>query len=330
MAQAQDQHRMKISTDHLVKVYRHKPVVNGISLEVEQGEVVGLLGPNGAGKTTTFYMVVGLVKPNSGRVRLDDQDITRLPMYRRARAGISYLPQEPSVFRNLTVEENLHLVLEMMPLNKKDRRERADGLLEHLHITHLRHRLGRVLSGGERRRVEIARALATRPKFILLDEPFTGVDPIAIEDIGTIIHSLAKSEDRIGILITDHNVNAMLSITERAYIVADGQLRTSGRSDQLAYDPEARASYFGKNFMTARQAAEEELRHAAGDWNDDDLNNPKKPQEQGKNEKGKDNPNNPGAPIDKGKDTPSDPDEMESLESQQRNPPAKGEHDAAD
>jgi lipopolysaccharide export system ATP-binding protein len=164
------------------------------------------------------------------------------------------------VFRNLTVEENLHLVLQMMPLTAAERRERADMLMEELGITRLRHNLGRTLSGGERRRVEIARALATRPKFILLDEPFTGVDPIAIEDIGSIIHRLAGSQERIGILITDHNVNAMLSITQRAYIVADGRVRTSGRSDLLAYDPEARASYFGKNFMTARQAAEEELR----------------------------------------------------------------------
>jgi lipopolysaccharide export system ATP-binding protein len=262
---------MKLSTDNLVKAYRGRKVVNGISLEVAQGEVVGLLGPNGAGKTTTFYMVVGLIKPNSGRVRMDAQDITRLPMYRRARAGISYLPQEPSVFRNLTVEENLHLVLQMMPLNKQERKERAEKLLEDLHITQLRHNLGRTLSGGERRRVEIARALATKPKFILLDEPFTGVDPIAIEDIGAIIHRLAKSDERIGILITDHNVNAMLSITERAYIVADGQLRTSGRSDLLAYDPEARESYFGKNFMTARQAAEEELRHISGDWDENET-----------------------------------------------------------
>jgi lipopolysaccharide export system ATP-binding protein len=266
---------MKISTDGLVKVYRGRKVVNGVSLEVEQGEVVGLLGPNGAGKTTMFYMIVGLVKPNQGRVRLDARDITRLPMYRRARAGISYLPQEPSVFRNLTVEENLHLVLQMMPLTKAERKERADMLMEDLGIARLRHNLGRTLSGGERRRVEIARALATKPKFILLDEPFTGVDPIAIEEIGSIIHRLAGSEERIGILITDHNVNAMLTITQRAYIVAEGVVRTSGRSDLLAFDPEARASYFGKNFMTARQsedelrqAAEEELRHVTGDWHE--------------------------------------------------------------
>jgi lipopolysaccharide export system ATP-binding protein len=310
MASTQTQHKMKISTNNLVKFYRQKAVVNGISLEVEQGEVVGLLGPNGAGKTTTFYMVVGLIKPNSGRVHLDDQDITRLPMYRRARAGISYLPQEASVFRNLTVEENLHLVLQMMPLNKKQRQERADGLLEQLHITQLRHRLGRVLSGGERRRVEIARALATKPKFILLDEPFTGVDPIAIDDIGAIIHRLAKSEDRIGILITDHNVNAMLSITERAYIIADGQMRTSGRSDLLAYDPEARASYFGQNFMTARQAAEEELRNAA-DWNPDILPPPHEADSQEE-----------GAPPNDAK-PPSPQDD-------QQEPPATGDNDAAD
>ncbi len=273
MTQAQAQHNMKISTENLVKKYRGRSVVDGISLEVQQGEVVGLLGPNGAGKTTTFYMIVGLVKPFSGCVRLEEQDITRLPMYRRARAGISYLPQEPSVFRNLTVEENLHLVLQMMPLSKTERRERADKLMEDLHITRLRHNLGRTLSGGERRRVEIARALATKPRFILLDEPFTGVDPIAIEDIGSIIHRLASSEERIGILITDHNVNAMLTITERAYIVADGRIRTAGRSDMLAYDPEARASYFGKNFMSARQAAEAELQETAGQWDDNALLN---------------------------------------------------------
>ncbi len=276
MTQVQ-KHRMKISTTDLVKVYRRRRVVDQISLEVHQGEVVGLLGPNGAGKTTTFYMIVGLVKPNSGRVQIDDHDITRLPMYRRARAGISYLPQEPSVFRNLTVQENLLLVLEMQRRSRKESKERAEKLMEDLHITHLRHQLGRLLSGGERRRVEIARALATRPKFILLDEPFTGIDPIAIGEIGRIVHNLAKSEDQIGILITDHNVIAMLRITERAYIIADGQKRAEGASATLLDVPEARASYFGENSYfefprnmasesAAREAAEAELRHATHEW----------------------------------------------------------------
>ncbi len=239
---------MKIEVENLVKEYRGRRVVDGISLEVNQGEVVGLLGPNGAGKTTTFYMIVGLVKPDSGTVQLDSKDLTRQPMYQRARAGISYLPQEASVFRNLTVEENLLLVLQMQPLARKMQQERTDMLMERLHISHLREQLGKVLSGGERRRVEIARALATKPKFILLDEPFTGVDPIAIDDIGSIIHELAQSEEQIGILITDHNVEAMLRITERAYIIADGKRRASGPSRSLLSDPEARSAYFGERF----------------------------------------------------------------------------------
>ncbi len=243
---------MKIRTDNLVKSYRGRVVVDHISLEVEQGEVVGLLGPNGAGKTTTFYMIVGLVHPDAGHVFLDDQDITRLPMYKRARAGVSYLPQEASVFRNLTVEENLMLVLQMQGIPASEQRSRTHELLEQLSIYHLRAQVGKLLSGGERRRVEIARALATRPKFILLDEPFTGVDPIAIDDIGSIIHGLAKSEDRIGILITDHNVEAMLRITERAYIIADGVRRTAGPSNTLLNDPEARSAYFGENFGHTR------------------------------------------------------------------------------
>lgn len=239
---------MKIRTENLVKSYRGRVVVDHISLEVEQGEVVGLLGPNGAGKTTTFYMIVGLVHPESGHVFLDDRDITRLPMYKRARAGVSYLPQEASVFRNLTVEENLMLVLQMQDIPAAEQRRRTHELLEQLSIYHLRGQVGKLLSGGERRRVEIARALATRPKFILLDEPFTGVDPIAIDDIGSIIHGLAKSDDKIGILITDHNVEAMLRITERAYIIADGVRRTAGPSNTLLNDPEARSAYFGENF----------------------------------------------------------------------------------
>jgi lipopolysaccharide export system ATP-binding protein len=264
--------RLEISTENLVKRYRKRPlpVVNEISLEIKQGEIVGLLGPNGAGKTTTFYMIVGLVRPNSGRVLLDGQDITRRPMYQRAREGIGYLPQEPSVFRNLTVEENLHLVLQMQPLTAAERKERADALLEDLHITRHRRSLGATLSGGERRRVEIARALAASPRFILLDEPFTGVDPKAIEDIEVIIYRLAH-RDNIGILITDHNVEAMLRITERAYIIAEGQKRFEGPSDRLLDNAEARSAYFGERYGQmrhdlAREAAEAELRSISTEW----------------------------------------------------------------
>lgn len=272
---------MEIQADNLVKQYRDRKaargvrkVVDGISLEVKQGEVVGLLGPNGAGKTTTFYMIVGLLKPNSGKVLLDGQDITRRPMYQRARAGIGYLPQEASVFRNLTVEENLRLVFQMQRLSASQQKARAEQLMEDLGVTHRRDALGKVLSGGERRRVEIARALAANPKFILLDEPFTGVDPMAIEDIAVIIERLSKREN-IGILITDHNVEAMLSITERAYIVADGQIKFEGRSDGLLENPEARAFYFGERYgygrerngePSARKAAEEEISKLSGDW----------------------------------------------------------------
>jgi lipopolysaccharide export system ATP-binding protein len=236
---------VKIHTENLVKIYRRRRVVNDISLEVKRGEIVGLLGPNGAGKTTTFYMIVGLVRPNQGRVFLEDQDITRLSMYKRARAGISYLPQEASVFRNMTVEENIELVLQMQRLGYKARKERVEMLLEDLHITHRRRDYGRTLSGGERRRVEIARALAANPQFILLDEPFTGVDPRAIEDIEGILKTLA-TRDNIGILITDHNVLAMLAITERVYIIADGQMKVTGRSDTLLDNPAAREAYFGE------------------------------------------------------------------------------------
>ena len=270
---------MEINTLDLVKRYRGKPrpVVNGISLEVRQGEIVGLLGPNGAGKTTTFYMIVGLLRPNSGSVKLDGQDITRLPMYMRARAGISYLPQEPSVFRNLTVEENLHLVLQMQNLTARERKETADRLLDDLHITRIRKSLGKMLSGGERRRVEIARSLAAKPKFILLDEPFTGVDPKAIEDIEVIINRLAKREN-IGILITDHNVEAMLEITERTYVIADGEKRFEGRTDKLLENPEARAAYFGERYGQsrrnhAREAAEEELR-VSQEWGEGSSEEP--------------------------------------------------------
>ena len=234
-----------IETKELVKSYHGRRVVDAVSLEMSRGEIVGLLGANGAGKTTTFYMIVGLVKPNSGKVYLDNQDITRLPMYKRAHAGISYLPQEASVFRNITVEENIELVLQMQKMSTKEKKERVESLLEDLHITHRRHDFGRTLSGGERRRVEIARALAANPKFILLDEPFTGVDPKAIEDIDGILKTL-RDRDNIGILITDHNVLAMLAITERVYIIADGQLKVMGKSDTLLDDPRARDAYFGE------------------------------------------------------------------------------------
>lgn len=237
---------MEIAAHNLVKTYRGRAVVNGVSLEMRRGEIVGLLGPNGAGKTTTFYMIVGLVRPQSGRVLLDGADITRMPMYRRARAGIGYLAQEASVFRELTVADNLRLVLEFTGLGRHEQDRRMEELLGELHISHLKKHYAKTLSGGERRRVEIARALATSPAFILLDEPFTGVDPIAIQDIQQIV---AHLKDRnIGILITDHNVQATLGITERAYIIADGQIRAAGPSNALPNDPNARRYYFGEGY----------------------------------------------------------------------------------
>lgn len=237
---------MEISAEHLEKSYRGRKVVDGVSLDMHQGEIVGLLGPNGAGKTTTFYMIVGLVRPNSGRVLLDGKDITAMPMYKRARAGVGYLPQEPSVFRELSVLDNLRLVLEHTTLKRADQEKKAKDLLEELHISHLRDARARTLSGGERRRVEIARALATDPAFILLDEPFTGVDPIAIQDIQSIVGHL--KDRNIGILITDHNVQATLCITERAYIIADGHIKAAGNSAELPDDPIARKYYFGEGF----------------------------------------------------------------------------------
>ena len=237
---------MEIATEELIKIYRGKRVVNGVSLEMRRGEIIGLLGPNGAGKTTTFHMIVGLIRPNRGRVLLDGKEITHMPMFRRARLGIGYLAQEASVFRELTVAENLRLVLEFTGLNRGAREAKLSALLHELNIERLRHERGKTLSGGERRRVEIARALATDPAFILLDEPFTGVDPIAIQDIQQIITQL-KNRD-IGILITDHNVQATLRITERAYIIADGQIRAAGDSAKLPEDPDARKYYFGESF----------------------------------------------------------------------------------
>ena len=238
---------MEISTEELIKVYRGRRVVNGVSLEMKQGEIVGLLGPNGAGKTTTFYMIVGLVRPNRGRVMLDGKNISSTPMYRRARMGIGYLAQEPSVFRELSVADNLRLVLQFTKLTRADQEQRLNSLLTELNIDRLRNEKGKTLSGGERRRVEIARALATDPKFILLDEPFTGVDPIAIQDIQQIVVQLSKKN--IGILITDHNVRETLKITERAYIIADGQVRATGDSNTLPNDPNARKFYFGNTFV---------------------------------------------------------------------------------
>jgi len=220
--------------------------VNGVSLAMETGEIVGLLGPNGAGKTTSFYMIVGLVRPDEGQVLLDGRDITHKPMYQRARLGLGYLAQEPSIFRKLTVAENVRLVLEMRGLSRDEQRRKVDSLLEELGIAHIRDHKGLVLSGGERRRVEIARALATDPKFMLLDEPFTGVDPIAIGDIQDIVSHL---KDRgIGIVITDHNVRETLSITDRAYIMSEGEIKTAGPSSQLPDDPIARKFYLGDRF----------------------------------------------------------------------------------
>lgn len=230
----------------LRKRYGQRWVVNGVTVQVHQGEVVGLLGPNGAGKTTTFYMLIGFIRPNSGQVFLDDRDITHLPMYRRAQMGISYLPQEPSVFRKLTVEENILLVLEMQGIPPKKQREILERLLEELNLTTVRRNLGQSLSGGERRRVEIARALATNPKFLLLDEPFTGVDPLAVEDLQRIILQLRQRG--IGILITDHNVRETLKITDRSYIISEGIIRTHGTPKEIVNDPIARRYYLGESF----------------------------------------------------------------------------------
>lgn len=237
---------VSIHTDRLVKSFRRRKVVNGISFELSQGEVVGLLGQNGAGKTTTFYMVVGLLKPDQGRVMLGTRNITRLPMYSRARLGLGYLPQEASVFRKLTVEQNLELVTQMQPISGKERRMRMDSLLDEFNLQHLRRHRAEVLSGGERRRVELARALATNPRFILLDEPFTGVDPIEIGAIQQMI--LHLKQRNIGVLITDHNVRETLATTDRSYIVKEGQIIASGDSEEIANDPMARKYYLGQDF----------------------------------------------------------------------------------
>ncbi len=237
-------------TRDLVKIYGKRRVVDRVSLQVKQGEIVGLLGPNGAGKTTTFYMITGLIRPNSGHIYLDDQDITNLAMYKRARRGISYLPQEPSIFRKLTVEENLLAILEVLGYKREERKRRAAELMEELGITHIAKNKGYNLSGGERRRTEIARTLVTNPKFILLDEPFAGVDPIAVQDIQNIVKKLR--EKNIGILITDHNVHETLSITDHAYLLFEGKVLKQGDSEYLANDPEARKLYLGDKFRLYR------------------------------------------------------------------------------
>ena len=237
---------MKITAKNIVKTYRNRRVVDGISLDVKQGEIVGLLGPNGAGKTTSFYMMVGLVKPNEGHVYLDNEDVTGLPMYRRAQKGIGYLAQEASVFRKLSVEDNILAVLEMTDLSKYEQNEKLESLLDEFGLQHIRKNRGDLLSGGERRRTEIARCLATDPKFILLDEPFAGVDPIAVEDIQEIVSKL--KDKNIGILITDHNVHETLSITDRAYLLFEGKILKSGTADELAADEQVRKVYLGQNF----------------------------------------------------------------------------------
>lgn len=242
---------MKLHTSHIKKSYKGRDVVKGVSIEVNQGEIVGLLGPNGAGKTTSFYMIVGLVKPDEGKVFLDDTDITYFPMYRRSQLGIGYLPQEVSVFRKLSVEDNIMAILEMTDLNKVERTEKLEQLLEEFSLTHVRKNLGNRLSGGEKRRTEIARALATNPKFVLLDEPFAGVDPIAVEDIQSIVSDLRKRN--IGILITDHNVQETLSITDRAYLLFEGTILKSGTAEELAADEQVRRVYLGQNFVLRKK-----------------------------------------------------------------------------
>lgn len=240
-----------IHTEQLVKKYGQRTVVNDVSIHLSQGEIVGLLGPNGAGKTTTFYMVVGLIKPDGGSVFLNQEDITRMPMYRRAQMGIGYLPQEASVFRKLSVEDNIISVLEMKGLSGKEQRTKLEGLLDEFGLRHVRKNSGDSLSGGERRRTEIARALAVDPKFILLDEPFAGVDPIAVEDIQTVVARLKYKN--IGILITDHNVNETLSICDRAYLLIEGKIFKEGTAEQLAEDEQVRRLYLGRNFELKRK-----------------------------------------------------------------------------
>lgn len=237
---------LKIRTENLVKKYKTRTVVNNVSFEVNQGEIVGLLGPNGAGKTTSFYMIVGLIKPFSGKIYLNDEEITELPMYKRAKLGLAYLPQEASVFRNLSVEDNIKAILEYTDLSKEEQKDKLESLISEFNIQKVRKNKGNNLSGGERRRTEIARCLATNPKFILLDEPFAGVDPIAVEDIQAIVAKL--KEKNIGILITDHNVHETLTITDRAYLLFEGRILKSGTAEELAEDETVKRVYLGKNF----------------------------------------------------------------------------------
>jgi lipopolysaccharide export system ATP-binding protein len=239
-----------LRSEALVKRYKKRTVVDNVGVEVRQGEVVGLLGPNGAGKTTTFYMIVGMIRPTSGRVFLDDAEITAMAMYRRARMGIGYLPQEASIFRKMSVEENILAVLQTLDLTAAERRARCDELMNDFSITHIARSKGYTLSGGERRRTEIARALATRPQFILLDEPFAGIDPIAVEEIMKIVAGLKAR--RIGVLVTDHNVHETLSITDRAYLLFEGRILKAGTAESLANDPEARKLYLGEKFTLER------------------------------------------------------------------------------
>lgn len=236
----------KLKTENLIKRYKLKNVVNGVSIEVKQGEIVGLLGPNGAGKTTTFYMIVGLIKPTSGEIYLDDQRITNLPIYKRALLGIGYLSQEPSIFRKMTVEDNIKSILEMSNFSKEEQEKRLEELLQEFNLHRIRKSLGIQLSGGERRRTEIARALSLNPRFILLDEPFVGIDPITVEDLQELIIKLKNKN--IGILITDHNVQETLSITDRAYLLIDGQIFKSGTAEELINDEKVRKLYLGKSF----------------------------------------------------------------------------------
>jgi lipopolysaccharide export system ATP-binding protein len=240
-----------LKTTHLVKTYKKRRVVDDVSIEVRQGEIVGLLGPNGAGKTTSFYMTVGLIKPDSGNVFLNDENITALPMYRRAQLGIGYLPQEASVFRKMSIEDNIAAVLEMTKLTKEEQKDKLESLIEEFRLGHVRKSMGEVLSGGERRRTEIARALATNPDFILLDEPFAGIDPIAVEDIQKIVMQL--KDKNIGVLITDHNVQETLSIIQRAYLLFEGKVLKSGTAEELSQDEQVRKVYLGEHFELRRK-----------------------------------------------------------------------------
>ncbi len=242
---------MVLRAEKLVKKYRGRTVVNGVSVEVKQGDIVGLLGPNGAGKTTSFYMITGLVQPNSGEIFLNDKAITELPMYKRAQLGIGYLAQEASVFRTLSVEENILAPLQMTDMSKKEQKEKVESLLEEFRLGHVRKSLGRMLSGGERRRTEIARAVATDPKFILLDEPFAGVDPVAVENIQLLVAKLKQKN--IGVLITDHNANETLSITDHVYVMFSGQLFVQGTPEEVASNDNVKANYFGRHYEYKRK-----------------------------------------------------------------------------